>query len=160
MKEPGRGRGRERVKTAGAGQVSKLRSFACNQRSGRGSLREWKPSPGIATLLASPPEGRGTGHPPPTPGDTHGIPHATHAPALGCPALWGALEDTRMFVCPCTDPNSWPVLPGTLGRFPGKQGCTSALGEAPHQGGVALGSPTALPALFFPQFLWFFPILL
>lgn len=40
-------RERERVKTAGAVQVSKLQSSACNQRSGKGSLQECKPSPGI-----------------------------------------------------------------------------------------------------------------
>lgn len=35
--------GRERVKTAGPFQVSKLQTFACNQCSGRGVLREHKP---------------------------------------------------------------------------------------------------------------------
>lgn len=75
-----------------------------------------------------------------------------HGPAAGCPACWGATEHAQI--------QTHPSPPMILGRFPGKEGCPSALGVAPHQGGVALGTPTAPPALFLHQFLQFFPILL
>lgn len=63
MKEPGR----ERVKTARPFQVSKLQTFACNQRSGKGVLVRIQTQPRRLslqeTLLASPPESRRAGYP-------------------------------------------------------------------------------------------------
>lgn len=152
-------REREGVKTAGAVQVSKLQSFACNQRSGKGSPQECKPSPGIRLCRGHSwhhlPGTWGTGHPAPTAGDTHGSPQCHHGPAAGCPACWGAPEHARTCWRVHAQIQTHPSLPWILGRFPGKEGCPSALGVAPHQGGVALGTPTAPPALFLHQFLQF-----
>lgn len=95
-------REREGVKTAGAVQVSKLQSFACNQGSGKGSRQECKPSAGIRLCKGHCwhhlPATWGTGHPAPTARDTHGSPHATW-PSSGVSCLLGCNRT-------CTDPNS------------------------------------------------------
>lgn len=138
MKEPGR----ERVKIAGPFQVSKLQTFARNQRSGKGTLARIQ-----ICLCRQPPR-----HHPARcccggaacPGDTAGASPMPPMPSAREGALPTWVNPNAQASCP-RDAHA-------VCRLSWKEGCASAPGVGPHQGGMGVGSPPAPPDPLSPAF--------